>query len=115
MTSPSTTERVKHLEEQGITQGYGARVSLAVLGYSSRALVWVRPPPGLLQEMGKYTQTMPEYIENDKVTRKGCFVMRPVIRGITQLDILLDGLAEYAQRNTLMVRSSPVKRRLPPL
>ena len=28
---------------------------------------------------------------------------------------LLDGLAEYAQCNTSVVKSSPVKRRLPPL
>ncbi|HEE1197336.1 TPA: Lrp/AsnC family transcriptional regulator, partial [Klebsiella pneumoniae] len=31
------------------------------------------------------------------------------------LDTLLDGLAEYAQCNTSVVKSSPVQRRLPPL
>ncbi|MFL1089474.1 hypothetical protein ACJOCH_22375, partial [Acinetobacter baumannii] len=44
-----------------------------------------------------------------------CFVMRLVVRDIAQLDTLLDGLAEYAQCNTSVVKSSPVKRRLPPL
>ncbi|WP_230812094.1 Lrp/AsnC ligand binding domain-containing protein, partial [Klebsiella pneumoniae] len=63
----------------------------------------------------KYIQAMPECIESDKVTGEDCFVMRLVVRDIAQLDTLLDGLAEYAQCNTSVVKSSPVKRRLPPL
>lgn len=41
LTSPSTGERVKRLEERGVIQGYGARVNLAALGYSLQALVRV--------------------------------------------------------------------------
>ena len=48
LTSPSTAERVKRLEERGVIQGYGARVNLAALGYSLQALVRVRPLPGRL-------------------------------------------------------------------
>ncbi|SWY04249.1 Lrp/AsnC family transcriptional regulator [Klebsiella pneumoniae] len=92
-----------------------ARVNLAALGYSLQALVRVRPLPGLLQKVDKYIQAMPECIESDKVTGEDCFVMRLVVRDIAQLDTLLDGLAEYAQCNTSVVKSSPVKRRLPPL
>ena len=111
LTSPSTAERVKRLEERGVIQGYGTRVNLAALGYSLQ----VRPLPGLLQKVDKYIQAMPECIESDKVTGEDCFVMRLVVRDIAQLDTLLDGLAEYAQCNTSVVKSSPVKRRLPPL
>ena len=110
LTSPSTAERVKRLEERGVIQGYGARVNLAALGYSLQALVRVRPLPGLLQKVDKYIQAMPECIESDKVTGEDCFVMRLVVRDIAQLDTLLDGLAEYAQCNTSVVKSSPVKR-----
>ena len=94
LTSPSTAERVKRLEERGVIQGYGARVNLAALGYSLQALVRVRPLPGLLQKVDKYIQAMPECIESDKVTGEDCFVMRLVVRDIAQLDTLLDGLAE---------------------
>ena len=107
--------RVRALEERGVIQGYGARVNLAALGYSLQALVRVRPLPGLLQKVDKYIQAMPECIESDKVTGEDCFVMRLVVRDIAQLDTLLDGLAEFAQCNTSVVKSSPVKRRLPPL
>lgn len=115
LSSPSTAERLKRLEEKGVIEGYAARVNLAALGYTLQALVRVRPLPGLLQKVDKYIQSMPECIESDKVTGEDCFVIRLVVRSIEQLDILLDGLAEYAQCNTSVVKSSPVKRRLPPV
>ncbi|MFP2236972.1 Lrp/AsnC family transcriptional regulator [Pseudescherichia vulneris] len=113
LTSPSTAERLKRLEERGVIQGYGARVNLSALGYTLQALVRVRPLPGLLQKVDKYIQAMPECIECDKVTGEDCFVMRLVVKDIAQLDTLLDGLAEFVQCNTSIVKSSPVKRRLP--
>lgn len=113
LTSPSTAERLKRLEERGVIQGYGARVNLSALGYTLQALVRVRPLPGLLQKVDKYIQAIPECIECDKVTGEDCFVMRLVVKDIAQLDTLLDGLAEFAQCNTSIVKSSPVKRRLP--
>ena len=106
LTSPSTAERLKRLEERGVIQGYGARVNLAALGYTLQALV---------HKVDKYIQAMPECIESDKVTGEDCFVIRLVVRSIDQLDGLLDGLAEHAQCNTSIVKSSPVKRRLPPM
>ena len=115
LSSPSTAERLKRLEERGVIEGYAAQVNLAALGYTLQALVRVRPLPGLLQKVDKYIQAMPECIESDKVTGEDCFVIRLVVRSIEQLDTLLDGLAEYAQCNTSMVKSSPVKRRLPPV
>lgn len=115
LSSPSTAERLKRLEERGVIEGYAARVNLAALGYTLQALVRVRPLPGLLQKVDKYIQAMPECIESDKVTGEDCFVIRLVVRSIEQLDTLLDGLAEYAQCNTSIVKSSPVKRRLPPV
>lgn len=115
LSSPSTAERLKRLEEKGMIEGYAARVNLAALGYTLQALVRVRPLPGLLQKVEKYIQAMPECIESDKVTGEDCFVIRLVVRSIEQLDTLLDGLAESEQCNTSIVKSSPVKRRLPPV
>ena len=115
LSSPSTAERLKRLEEKGVIQGYGARINLAALGYSLQALVRVKPLPGMLHKVEKMIQALPECIECDKVTGEDCFVMRLVVRSIDQLDVLLDGMADYAQSNTSIVKSSPVTRRLPPL
>jgi Lrp/AsnC family leucine-responsive transcriptional regulator len=67
LTSPSTAERLKRLEERGVIQGYGAGESGGA-GYTLQALVRVRPLPGLLHKVDKYIQAMPECIESDKVT-----------------------------------------------
>lgn len=115
LSSPSTAERIRRLEERGIIEGYGARVNLPAVGYGMQALVRVKPLPGMLHKVEKMIQAMPECIECDKVTGEDCFVMRLAFHSIGQLDDLLDGLADYAQSNTSIVKSSPVKRRLPPL
>ena len=115
LSSPSTAERLKRLEERGVIQGYGARVDLNALGYSLQALVRIKPLPGMLHKVERMIQALPECIECDKVTGEDCFVMRLVVRSIDQLDGLLDGLSDYAQSNTAIIKSSPVKRRLPPL
>lgn len=115
LSSPSTAERIRRLEERGVIQGYSAQINLPAVGYEMQALVRIKPLPGMLHKVEKMIQAMPECIECDKVTGEDCFVMRLAFRSIGQLDELLDGLADYAQSNTSIVKSSPVKRRLPPL
>lgn len=113
LTSPSTAERLKRLEERGVIEGYSAKVNLAALGYTLQALVRVKPLPGALLKVERYLQAMTQCIECDKVTGEDCFVARLVVKDIGQLDTLLDGLSELAQSNTSIVKSSPVGRRLP--
>ncbi|SQA97026.1 AsnC family [Cedecea neteri] len=69
----------------------------------------------MLHKVEKMIQAIPECIECDKITGEDCFIIRLVIRSIGQLDEILDELAEFAQCNTSIVKSTPVKRRLPPL
>lgn len=113
LTSPSTAERLRRLEERGVIEGYSAKVNLAALGYTLQALVRVKPLPGALLKVERYLQAMTQCIECDKVTGEDCFVARLVVKDIGQLDTLLDGLSELAQSNTSIVKSSPVGRRLP--
>lgn len=115
LSSPSTAERLKRLEERGIIKNYTLNASLPALGYGLQAIVRVKPLPGMLHKVERLIQGMPQCIECDKITGDDCFVMRLVIRSIAQLDEILDELAEHAQSNTSIVKSSPVKRRLPPL
>lgn len=115
LSSPSTAERVKRLEERGIIEGYALRVNLVALGYMLQAIVRVKPLPGMLHKVEKLIQAIPECIECDKITGDDCFVMRLVITSMGQLDEILDELSDYAQSNTSIVKSSPVKRRLPAL
>ncbi|SMG22267.1 Lrp/AsnC family transcriptional regulator, leucine-responsive regulatory protein [Cedecea sp. NFIX57] len=75
----------------------------------------MKPLPGMLQKVEKMIQTIPECIEYDNITGEDCFIIRLALGSVGQLDDILNGLTEFAQCNTSIVKSMPVKRRLPPL
>ncbi len=68
LSSPSTAERLKRLEEKGVVEGYTLNASLPALGYSLQAIVRVKPLPGLLHKVEKLIQGIPQCIECDKIT-----------------------------------------------
>ena len=53
--------------------------------------------------------------QGDKVTGDDCFIGRLHLRSIEHLDQILDRIADKAETSTAIVKSQPVKRRLPPL
>lgn len=115
LSSPSTSERLKRLEEKGAIGGYTLRVDHTQLGYPLRAIVRINPMPGKLQIVQKLIVDTAEIVECDKVTGDDCFVCKLYLKSIEQLDLILDRISEHAQTNTSIVKTSPVKRRLPPL
>jgi Lrp/AsnC family transcriptional regulator, leucine-responsive regulatory protein len=115
LSSPSAAERLRKLEERGVINGFTVSVNPAQLGYPLQAVVRVRPMPGTLHIVERLIQDTPEIIECDKVTGDDCFIAKMLVRDMEQLDTILDRIAERAQTNTSIVKSTPVKRRLPPL
>ncbi len=115
LSSPSTADRLRRLEDRGVITGFTVAVNPAALGYSLQAVVRVRPMPGMLHIVEKLIQETPEFVECDKVTGDDCFIAKLLVRDMEQLDSILDRVAERAQTNTSIVKSTPVKRRLPPL
>lgn len=115
LSSPSVSERLKRLEERGVITGYTVTVDPQAFGYLLQAIVRVRPLPGQLHAVQTRLQAIPEFTECDKVTGEDCFIARMNVRSMEQLDDILDKLAGLAETNTSIVKSTPVKRRLPPL
>ncbi|MCF3642826.1 Lrp/AsnC family transcriptional regulator [Rhizobium sp. TRM95111] len=115
LSSPSTAERLRKLEERGVIDGFTVAVNPAVLGYALQAIVRIRPLPGQLHIVERLIQAMPQCVECDKVTGDDCFIARLCLRSMEELDALLDRIAERAQTNTSLIKATPVKRRLPPL
>ena len=115
LSSPSTADRLRRLEDRGVITGFTVAIDPAALGYALQAIVRVRPMPGMLHIVEKLIQDTPEIVECDKVTGDDCFIAKLLVRDMEQLDTILDRVAERAQTNTSIVKSTPVKRRLPPL
>ncbi|TKC89415.1 Lrp/AsnC family transcriptional regulator [Trinickia terrae] len=115
LSAPSTAERLRRLETQGVIERYTVQIDPRALGYTLQAIVRVKPLPGQLHLVEEVLRRIPEFVECDKVTGDDCFVCRLVLRSIEQLDEILSKVTERAETSTAIVKSTPVPRRLPPL
>lgn len=115
LSSPSVSERLRRLEERGVIRGFTVDIDPVALGYTLQAIVRIRPLPGKLHIVQALIAEIPEVVDCDKVTGDDCFVARLYLRSIAQLDGILDRVAEKAETSTAIVKSQPVRRRLPPL
>ncbi|ALV29680.1 Lrp/AsnC family transcriptional regulator [Pannonibacter phragmitetus] len=115
LSSPSTSERLRRLEERGIIRAFTVDLSHEALGYTLQAIARIRPLPGKLHIVQQMIADLPQVLECDKVTGDDCYIARIAVRSIDELDKLLDRIADKAETNTSIVKSQPVKRRNPPL
>ncbi|MBE9099675.1 Lrp/AsnC family transcriptional regulator [Vacuolonema iberomarrocanum] len=115
MSAPSVSERLRRLEESGIIQNFTIEVDPKILGYSLAFYIRIRPLPGQLERVVSMIVDMEEIVECDRVTGDDCFIARAYVKSAEALEPIIDRLIPYAQTNTSMIQSSPIKRRLPPL
>jgi Lrp/AsnC family transcriptional regulator, leucine-responsive regulatory protein len=115
LSAPSVAERLRRLEEDGVVKAYRIEIDPRALGYTLTAIVRIRPLPGQLHAVEKLLVESPEVVECDKVTGDDCYVARYLLRSIEELDPILERIAQRAQTSTSIVKTSPVKRRLPPV
>lgn len=114
LSSPATSERVRRMEERGVIRGFTVDAEPRTLGYPMQAIVRIRPLPGKLQTVQKLIESIPEFGECDKVTGDDCFIGRLYLRSIEHLDHILERITDIAETTSAIVKSQPVKRRLPP-
>ena len=115
LSSPSTSERLRRLEERGAIRAFTVDVDPRALGYELQAIVRIRPMPGKLAQVQKLVTEIAEFSECDKVTGDDCFIGRLHLRSIEHLDQILDRIADKAETSTAIVKSQPIRRRLPPM
>jgi len=115
LSAPSTAERMRRLETQGVIRGFTVDIDPRALGYTLQAIVRVQPLPGQLHLVEEAIRRIPEFVECDKVTGDDCFVCRLYLRSIEHLDDILGKVTERAATSTAIVKATPIERRLPPL
>ena len=115
MSAPSVSERLKRLKESGVIQDFTIAVAPKMLGYALSFYVRIRPLPGQLSKVVAMIQALESIVECDRVTGDDCFIAKVHVRSTDELEHMIDQLLPYAQTNTSLIQSSPVKRRLPPL
>jgi Lrp/AsnC family transcriptional regulator, leucine-responsive regulatory protein len=115
MAAPSVAERLKRLEEAGVIRRFTVEIDPAALGYSLAAYIRIRPTSGQVAAVAKLLAELPEIVECDRITGDDCFMARAHVRSVEALERLIDRIVPFAQTNTSIIQSSPVRRRLPPL
>jgi Lrp/AsnC family transcriptional regulator, leucine-responsive regulatory protein len=115
LSAPSTSERLRRLEERGVIRAYTVDLEPKPLGHVLQAIVRVRPLPGRLRVVQELLESMPEIVECDKVTGDDCFVARLFARSMEHLDELVERLAVEASTNTAIVKGQVIARRQPPI
>ncbi len=115
MSAPSVSERLRRLEESGIIHNFTIEIDPKKLGYSLGFYIRIRPLPGKLLKVVSLIVETEKIVECDRITGDDCFIAKVYVRSADELESIIDRLIPYAQTNTSMIQSSPVKRRLPPL
>lgn len=115
LSAPSTSERLRRLEERGVIRAYTVYLEPKQLGHVLQAIVRVRPLPGRLHVVQELIESMPEVVECDKVTGDDCFVARLFARSMEHLDELVERLAVEATTSTAIVKGQLIARRPPPI
>jgi len=113
LSPQSTADRIRRMEDLGVIMGYAAKLNPAALGLAVAAYIRIRPAMGELPRVADLVASIPEIVECDRVTGEDCFIAKVFVPSVTDLERVLDKLLPYAQTNTSIVQSSPVKRRQP--
>jgi Lrp/AsnC family transcriptional regulator, leucine-responsive regulatory protein len=113
LSPQSTADRIRRLEDIGIIAGFTLRLDPAALGLGIGAYIRVRPAMGELPRVAKLLAEIPEIIECDRITGDDCFIAKLHVARVEELEKVLDRLLPWAQTNTSIIQSSPVRRRQP--
>ena len=115
LAAPSTSDRLKRLEERGQIKGYTIEVDLQRLGYGVVAVVRINPQPGKLRMVERLIMANSAIIECDKVTGEDCFFVRVCLKSLEDIDAVLEQFHDHAHTVTSIVKSQLIRRRLPSL
>lgn len=115
LAAPSTSDRLRRLEERGEILRYTIDVDPQRFGYGVMAMVRINPQPGKLRIVERLINATSAIIECDKVTGEDCYFVRVCLKSLQDVDAVLEQFHDHAQTVTCIVKSQPIKRRLPPL
>jgi Lrp/AsnC family leucine-responsive transcriptional regulator len=113
LSGPSTSERIRRMESSGIISRFTVDLDLTALGYPLQAIVRIKPRPGNMHIVEDMILNEPGFLDCDKVTGEDCFVTRLALRSIADLDPVLLPFHDKAETNTAIIKSSPLRGRMP--
>lgn len=108
LTSPAVAERVKKMEDLGIIQRYGVKVSHTQLGYQLKAMITLRAFVGKLKPFLVAVKTFDEVLNCYRVTGNENIIMEVVLKDQFHLEKFIDKLITYGETRTHVVLSDVI-------
>jgi Lrp/AsnC family transcriptional regulator, leucine-responsive regulatory protein len=106
LSSPSTAERVRKLEDAGIVTGYHARIDARKIGLPLSAFIQLRCAEGRCLFKTGRAEDFPEVLEMHKTSGSYCALLKVVIGSMEHLEALNERLGHYGEQITTLVTSS---------
>ncbi|AXB42611.1 Lrp/AsnC family transcriptional regulator [Amycolatopsis albispora] len=103
LSASAATERVKRLEAAGVITGYRATVDLGKAGYPVLAVVRLKYPGSRHGPLHKLLAERLEILECLRTTGDDCYTLKVAAASMSQLERLMDELAQFGSTTTNVV------------
>jgi Lrp/AsnC family transcriptional regulator, leucine-responsive regulatory protein len=108
LSRPSITERLHRLQEQGVIEGFSARVSPAKIGRDTLLIIQVGDLKVSANEFEEMIAKDLDIIECHRVTGHVGYFIKAAVSGMDSLRLLVDRLMPFGNVNTSIILTSPV-------
>ncbi|RQS59876.1 Lrp/AsnC family transcriptional regulator [Burkholderia sp. Bp8963] len=106
LSQPAISARIKRLEEQGVIEGYSARVNAELVGREISALIRIQTSHAQIARCLKTFAATPEIVEAHRITGDDCFIVRVAVQKMKQLETVIDALAKFGPVTTSIILAS---------
>ncbi|PEV53945.1 AsnC family transcriptional regulator [Bacillus cereus] len=108
LSRPSVNERLRRLQENGVIQGFTARISHEAIGKGTLVIIQIG---NLKVECHRFEEIIKEemdILECHRVTGTNSYFMKVAVTSMKDVTALVDRLIPFGQLNTSVVLSSPI-------
>ena len=103
--------RIERLEEEGIIQGYEAKINQLKIGYHITAFINLEVAPARKPEFYPFIQGCSCVVECNCVTGNYSMLLKVVFPSTMELDAFIGQLQQFGRTSTQIVFSTPVQTR----
>ena len=106
LSRPSVSERLHRLCEQGVIEGFSARISLPAIGRSILVMIQISQLRTGPDEFETMIATHPDILECHRVTGSVSYFLKAAVADMNSLKKLVDQFIPFGTINTSLVLSS---------
>jgi Transcriptional regulators len=111
LSRPSVAERMIRLQEQGVIEGFGAKVSLSAIGRGVLLFILMSDVKVPLAEFERSMIGDESILECHRVTGTIGYILKAAVADMVQVTALVDRLIPYGSVHTSIVLHSPLSGR----